>query len=851
LVLAESLSKDKAFRRYAAGVERALGLFDTTLQEWADYISFLSRLHKALQNHPDGISTIPRKVIVAKRLAQCLHPSLPSGVHQKALEVYGFIFAFIGVGGLTNDLGVYLPGIASTLTFASISVRPLFLSLVEEYVLKVPTAALRPALKAVILALLPGLEDETSEEFERTLQTLNRCKRAFSFAGVGEVFWQNLFLASITSPSRRHGIVAYLDRYLPKLGKAGSGSIDSAEDEDSKNAEIAALTTPEPGLLLRCFAAGLADEQALVQRAFLDLLVSHLPLHASIFRKQVAAEDLELLISAAVGVVLRRDMSLNRRLWSWFMGPELVQKAKSESMQSLPDTLTASDKQAGVDSPDVASYFQTYCAQALIRTLEVMITHESRVPSNVSRPFRIALSLMDRWEIGSPVVNAIFLPLIRRLRKFQDNAMSQQDFDEVFRSANVFFDGVESIVIWSKMLGLVVPTGKAREDILADLDLAGFIIANFNVGEEEMVMLQIPLVCLAMLDSLSPSERAGSDGHSHLHDREVRFNMFHILTCLIDMIPDRAFASGSSAFPESQPHWARECELDAVQAQVKSFFERNQDAVELSEPPFSAEGLGKLLLSLLTPMILTQIAIDAEGSDLSRQIRLFSLLLEKLPCHDGLDAATLIEALKQRLAVSNKPAGYLHFAMISAATALCISFFENGLEDQVIQFDDVAGIVPMLVWHLWTFLSFHSPQHHIEAVRLLNDLQRFVWREELVTSTISKLMVEADASSNESYRPSKDGLERFATLWTHSRSEIKITGSESNAVADSARGRAIDAPVQSTAAFSSMLNRSMVFVLSVLREPHTEVYNRCCDWLQSIADLSRCEWAHVSVEAYR
>lgn len=42
----EALKKDKNYRRYAAGVERALSLFDTALQEWADYISFLSRLLK-------------------------------------------------------------------------------------------------------------------------------------------------------------------------------------------------------------------------------------------------------------------------------------------------------------------------------------------------------------------------------------------------------------------------------------------------------------------------------------------------------------------------------------------------------------------------------------------------------------------------------------------------------------------------------------------------------------------------------------------------------------------------------------------------------------------------------------
>lgn len=42
----DTAPKDKSFRKYASGVDRALALFDTTLQEWADYISFLNRLLK-------------------------------------------------------------------------------------------------------------------------------------------------------------------------------------------------------------------------------------------------------------------------------------------------------------------------------------------------------------------------------------------------------------------------------------------------------------------------------------------------------------------------------------------------------------------------------------------------------------------------------------------------------------------------------------------------------------------------------------------------------------------------------------------------------------------------------------
>ena len=47
LTSAPDLSKkDKNFRRYASAVERVLAQFETAVENWADYISFLTRLLK-------------------------------------------------------------------------------------------------------------------------------------------------------------------------------------------------------------------------------------------------------------------------------------------------------------------------------------------------------------------------------------------------------------------------------------------------------------------------------------------------------------------------------------------------------------------------------------------------------------------------------------------------------------------------------------------------------------------------------------------------------------------------------------------------------------------------------------
>lgn len=93
-------------------VERCLNSFDD-VKEWADFIKFLKQLlkvsdlasivmyklrytAKTFQSYMQ-FKEIPRKLIVAKRLAQCLNPALPTGVHQLALEVYVHILAVSGV----------------------------------------------------------------------------------------------------------------------------------------------------------------------------------------------------------------------------------------------------------------------------------------------------------------------------------------------------------------------------------------------------------------------------------------------------------------------------------------------------------------------------------------------------------------------------------------------------------------------------------------------------------------------------------------------------------------------------------------------------------------------------------
>jgi hypothetical protein len=100
------------------------------------------------------------------------------------------------------------------------------------------------------------------------------------------------------------------------------------------------------GLMIRAFASALEDDNLLVRRAILDLLLQSLRLDSPALKK-AQQEDRSLLMRAATGVVLRRDLSLNRRLYTWLLGTDEASEVqitylKTHSLELLTSALRAS-----------------------------------------------------------------------------------------------------------------------------------------------------------------------------------------------------------------------------------------------------------------------------------------------------------------------------------------------------------------------------------------------------------------------------------------------------------------------------------------------------------------------------
>ena len=119
--------------------------------------------------------------------------------------------------------------------------------------------------------------------------------------------------------------------------------------------DITPIVGSDLGLMIRAFSAALEDDDLLVRRGALDILLQSLRIDGVAVQK-AQADDRAILMRAATSVVLRRDLALNRRLFAWLLGPGegsqvQIEYYKQHSLELLRSTLRVMP--SGFRSPHV------------------------------------------------------------------------------------------------------------------------------------------------------------------------------------------------------------------------------------------------------------------------------------------------------------------------------------------------------------------------------------------------------------------------------------------------------------------------------------------------------------------
>lgn len=695
-------------KKYMSNVEKALQSFES-VEEWADYIAFLAKLQKSLHTNPDKENTnwIPYDFQVSIMLSKCLAPSLPSGVHKKTIELYSNIFDILKETNLSQSITLWLPGIFPLMSYASISIKQDLLNLFSNYICNVEPIYLRSCFKSILLSLLPALDDTTSEFFNPTIDLIEKLK--IQLDDVNH-FWQCILLSIITSPDKRTGSMEYLTRKFPLfkvLGGTENLNKDIVLGELSLDAK--ACLTPNSSLLVRAFCRAISDDNLFVQRGFFDILLSRLPLNSAVFQYLINDDDKELLLLHVTSTVMKKDMSLNRRLWNWLLGPE--PSVEENQSDSTPRTLSRSE------------YFKKYGYQPILKTLKQLLLNDTDKPKSsgeITQDFitvcSISISIMDRWEIGQMLLPQLFVSILERSKHIFEHQPS--DFEKIIKVSNELFDGVETNIIWANIFELI------RNN---QLDLVLFILRYYNVEDEEMLITHIPMVLL---------------GSFAMFKLDIKW--ICLVETLIKMIPERALL----------PFELTQEEIDLNDEYKKSIVDNLNEYYSLDDTktqsspkrPYENLQLSSLYFTFITDIIIRCLD-DKQSTVFLRSCKIFESFMQIVPSSKEISNLSMVKDLLMKMGREMENDVELSFG--ASTLFKYIAKDMNKLE--------MMQLLKIIVQSLWSILGDTEGLYQVEAVERLWNLEMIVGSSYL-EGAICELLLESEFEKR---------VHDFNVIWTH------------------------------------------------------------------------------------
>lgn len=159
------------------------------------------------------------------------------------------------------------------------------------------------------------------------------------------------------------------------------------------------------------------DKNVLVQRTALDIVSVLFPFHQSF----LLLPDLTSILTAALHTLLKRDISLSRRLYVWLLGTQVDKSSLVNCVQSPSSDLPTPEDDNGISTSLDASYFEKYSKAYLSRSLGDVMVHSREAVVNMSKvecvmPYRMLRALQERPEIGASIVECVMLDLVRCLK---------------------------------------------------------------------------------------------------------------------------------------------------------------------------------------------------------------------------------------------------------------------------------------------------------------------------------------------------------------------------------------------------------------------------------------------------
>ena len=437
-----SISENKEFKKFDKNLSNILSS-SSGAASWSDLLPFTKEILQLLEKKKDefNFALLTDKNTLSKRLAQCLNPGCPGGVHEVVIQIYTIIFQNIlsqNNNKLEDNLGIYSYGLFPFFSYASIPNKNKFLdSIIDSCFLKLDQNELNLCLPGLLSSLIPGLDDNNDAISQKIYTAFGELKKRMKKGVFYGTFWSIL----LRNKSLRPSGIKYLFEKMAKY------SDYSALDEEKKK-EILEDEYPNINSLVVNSLSEIIEEQDIpTVRVAMDFIITRIPLSKE---NTMLTDDAKMiLITSALKLLIKNEYSTIRRLNNWLLG-----------------TSTAEDE-IDFQSPDII-----YRMDLLAKTFKIMFNSQKSINSeNLNNYMKILEQLFaQQLEFSDFILSNIAYDLILCYINFWQRKLNSSENvlrnETIKQMKNFFFKDSKYIeCLWKSIAHYLGESSKEYMDL--------------------------------------------------------------------------------------------------------------------------------------------------------------------------------------------------------------------------------------------------------------------------------------------------------------------------------------------------------------------------------------------------
>jgi hypothetical protein len=211
--------KDKEKEKFEKKLSSILSA-STSAKAWSDLLPITREIFTLLDKTKENInfSKLSNKLLLAKRLAQCLNPECPGGVHEVVIDIYYIILhniVFFNETCLMDNLGIYACGLFPFYPNASLNNKNKFIEkIIYGCFLCFRSDEIILCLPGLLTSSIQGLDDNndaTHTQIYTTLKDLSKKVTDNVFYGN---YWTLILRNKLLRPSGMKFLLENTVKYL-------------------------------------------------------------------------------------------------------------------------------------------------------------------------------------------------------------------------------------------------------------------------------------------------------------------------------------------------------------------------------------------------------------------------------------------------------------------------------------------------------------------------------------------------------------------------------------------------------------------------------------------------------------